>query len=156
MEHLHCLGGKQGQSCPVLIGCHHDKGNGLLERRETVKGGRFFNDTNASSPSRDQTKLLEHHEGANTRLILQAYEAADKGYERVLIICRDAYILLLLVHLMSTVEVWMITGIDKKRKCYPVHGVSQRLTQPVSDNLLSFHALTSCDTTSTFSDHGKK
>ena len=53
-------------------------------------------------------------------------------------------------------EVWMIAGTAKKRKSYPVHEAFQRLTQPVRDTLLSFHALTRCDTTSSFSGQGKK
>lgn len=44
----------------------------------------------------------------------------------------------------------MISGTAKKRTCYPVHDVRER------HNLLSFHALTGCDTTSAFSGHGKK
>ena len=59
---------------------------------------------------------------------------------------------------MSTkaAEVRMISGTAKKRKCYPIHAVSERLAKPVVYNLLSFHALTGCDSTSSFSGHGKK
>ena len=53
-------------------------------------------------------------------------------------------------------EVRMISGTAKKRKCYPMHAVSERLAKPVVYNLLSFHALTGCDSTSSFSGHGKK
>ena len=132
------------------------KGKDLAERYEMVTGGGFINATDATSTRRDQTKLSGNHEKAETKLILHDWEAADRGYERVLAICRYTDILLLLVHFMSVVEVWVIVGTAKKRKCYPVHEVSQRLTQPVRDNLLSFHALTGCDTTSAFSSDGKK
>ena len=102
--------------------------------------------------------LSGNHEEADTRLILHLCKAVDGGYERVLVICRDTDILLLLVHFMPTkpVEVWMISGTAKSRKCYPVHEASQRLTQSVKTNLLSFHALTGCDTTSAFHGYGKK
>ena len=65
---------------------------------------------------------------------------------------------MLLVHFMPTkpVEVWMISGTAKSRKCYPVHEASQRLTQCVKTILLSFHALTGYDTTSAFHGYGKK
>jgi hypothetical protein len=132
------------------------KGKDLPDRYEMVTGGGFINATDARSTRRNETKLSGNHEEADTRLILHACEAADEGYERVLVICRDTDVLLLLVHFMPVVEVWMIAGTAKKRKCYPVHEVSRRLTQPVRDNLLSFHALTGCDTTSAFSGHGKK
>ena len=92
------------------------------------------------------------------RLILHLCEAVNKGYDRVLVISRDTDVLLLLVHFMPTmpVEVWMISGTAKSRKCYPVHEASQRLTQSVKTILLSFHALTGCDTTSAFHGYGKK
>ena len=65
-------------------------------------------------------------------------------------------VLLCMIHLMSVVEVWMIAGAAKKWKCYLVHELSQRLSQPLRDYLLRFHALTDCNTTSVFSGHGKK
>ena len=43
-----------------------------------------------------------------------------------------------------------------KRKCYPIHALSERLAKPLRDNLLGFHAFTGCDTTSAFSGHGKQ
>ena len=76
----------------------------------------------------------------------------------MLVINRDTDVLLLLVHFMPTkpVYVWIISGMAKSRKCYPVHEASQRLTQSVKTILLSFHALTGCDTTSDFHGYGKK
>lgn len=52
-------------------------------------------------------------------------------------------------------EVWMISGIAKERMCYLIHAVSQKLPQDMKENL-SFHALTGCDTSSSFSGHGRK
>ena len=65
--------------------------------------------------------------------------------------------MLLLVHSISpqTAEFWMIYEITKKRTFYPIQSLSERLTQPLRDNLLRFHALTGCDTTLAFSGHGK-
>ena len=75
-----------------------------------------------------------------------------------LVICRDTDVMLLLVHFIptQTAEVWMISGTAKKRKCYPIHALSDRLAKPLRDNLLGFHAFTGCDTTSAFSGHGKQ
>ena len=136
-RHLYYLGWKQGRSCPVLIGCHHDK-----RQRPT------------RAISYDETKLSENHKEADRKLILHACDAAEIRYDWVLVIYRDTYVLL--VNLMPVVEVWMIAGTAKKWKFNPVHELSQRLTQSVKDKLLSFHALTDCDTTLTFSGHGKK
>ena len=54
-----------------------------------VTEGRFTNSTDARSTRRDKAKLSGKHEEADTRLILHACEAADRGYERLLVICRD-------------------------------------------------------------------
>ena len=56
----------------------------------------------------------------------------------------------------SQLKCGMISGTAKNRKCYPVHEASHRLTQSVKTNLLSFHALTGCDTTSAFHSYWKK
>lgn len=123
-----------------------------------VTGGGFLDDTEARSTRRDDVKLRGNHEEADTRLILHASEAVVDGYQRVVVICGDTDVMLLLVHFITSkaTEVWMVSGTAKKRKCYPIHAVSERLPQPVRDNLLSFHALTGCDTTSSFHGHGKK
>ena len=102
--------------------------------------------------------LRGNHEEADTRLILHLCEAVDELYERVLVISGDTDVLLLLVHFMPTkpVEVWMISATAKRRKCDSVHEASQGLKRSVKTNLLSFHALTGCDTTSAFHGYGKK
>ena len=53
-------------------------------------------------------------------------------------------------------EVWMASGASTQPKCYPVHTLSNQLSQSVRENLLSFHALIGCDTVSSFSGYGKK
>jgi len=134
------------------------KGKDLPGRFELVTGGGFTDVTDARSTRRDDPRLHGNHEEADTRLILHSCEAVNEGYQRVLVICRDTDVMLLLIHFVSTriSEVWMVSGTAKNRKCYPLHAVSERLTQPVRENLLSFHALTGCDTTSYFSGHAKK
>jgi hypothetical protein len=51
-------------------------------------------------------------------------------------------------------EVWMVSGTKKKAKCSPVHTIAQKM--PTFRNLIGFHALTWCDTVSSFSGYGKK
>ena len=130
---------------------------GLPEQCELVTGGGFSCATHARS-TRSEVKLQGNHEEADTRLVLHSCEAVSQGYKRVLVICRDTDVMLLLVHFIpaQTAEVWMIFGIAKKRKCYPIHVLSERLAKPLRDNLMSFHAFRGCDTTSAFSGHGKR
>ena len=62
---------------------------------------------------------------ADTRLVPHACEAADRGYERVLVICRDRDVLLLLVHFVPVIKVWIITGRVKKRKLFMLESSQQ-------------------------------
>ena len=130
----------------------------LTEGHEIVTGGGFLDMTDARSNRRDNVKLQGNHEEADTRLILHSCEAITEGYRRILVVCRDTDVMLLLLHFVAAkaAEVWMISGTARQRKCYPIHAIYGRLSQPVRDNLLSFHALTGCDTTSSFTGHGKK
>ena len=134
------------------------KGTDLPQQCELVTGGGFSCATHGRSTRRSEVKLQGSHEEADTRLVLHSCEAVNQGYKRVLVICRDTDVILLLVHFIpaQTAEVWMISGTAKKRKCYPIHALSERLAKPLRDNLLGFHAFTGCDTTSAFSGHGKR
>ena len=134
------------------------KGTDLPQQCELVTGGEFSCATHVRSTRRSEVKLQGNHEETDTRLVLHSCEALNQGYKRVLVICRDADVMLLLVHFIptQTADVWMISGTGKKRKCYPIHALSERLAKPLRDNLLGFHAFTGCDTTSAFSGHGKR
>lgn len=52
-------------------------------------------------------------------------------------------------------EVWMRSGTVKKPKCIPIHEIVERFDNTIRVNLLGFHALTGCDSTSSFAGHGK-
>ena len=134
------------------------KGTDLPQQCEVVTGGGFSCVTLARSTRRSEVKRQGNHEEANTRLVLHSCEAVNQGYKRVLVICRDTDVMLLLVHFIpaQAAEVWMISGTAKKRKCYPIHELSEIFAKPLRDNLLGFHTFTGCDTTSAFSGHGKR
>ena len=50
----------------------------------------------------------------------------------------------------------MVSGPSKQIKCYPDHTIASKLDDSLLVNILGFHALTGCDTTSSFSGIGKK
>lgn len=50
----------------------------------------------------------------------------------------------------------MLSGKARQRKCYPVHLIAQNMFQQIKDNILGFHALTGCDSTSSLAGFGKK
>ena len=125
---------------------------------EVVAGGAFYDPVNTKSSTRDVTALSANHEEADTRLILHAKDAIQYNYKRLFVICRDADVLLLLLyHLGQTkTEVWMVSGTSKQQKCYPAHTIASKLDNDALENILGFHSLTGCDTTSSFSCMGKK
>ena len=123
------------------------KGEDLPERWEVVTGCGFSSPTDARSTRRQTVHLHGNHEEADTRLILHSCEAASEGYERLVLRRSDTDVLLLLFYYMPTrvAEVWMVSGTSTQQKCYPVHTLSNQFSQPVRENLLSFHTLTGCD-----------
>ena len=131
----------------------------LPEQYELVTGDGFHDSADARSTKREIVKLMGSHEEADTRLILHSCDAAvNEGYQRVVVIWRDTNMMLLLVHFLFRIskEVWMISGTAKSIKCFPIHIATEKLTQPVRENFLSFHALTGCDTIYAFRGFGKK
>ena len=134
------------------------KAETLVGNCEVVAGGGFPDPVNTKSSKREVTALSANHEEADTRLILHANDAIQNNYKRIIVICRDTDVLLLLLyHLGHTeAEVWMVSGTSKQKKCYPVHTIASKLDDNLLANILGFHALTGCDTTSSFSGIGKK
>ena len=67
---------------------------------------------------------------------------------------------LLVSHLdkMSCKLLWMRAGALKKPKYLPIHTIRELLeeTIPEVETILSFHAITGCDTVSYFAGHSKK
>ena len=134
-------------------------GTVLPDTMELVTGGGFHDPYKACSSKLGRIAELEcNHEEADTRLIFHALQAVNSGYERLLVVCQDTDVLLLLLHFLGPkpVETWMVSGTVHQRKCYPIHEISGKLSQPVIDNILGFHALTGCDTTSSITGYGKR
>ena len=83
------------------------KGTYLPQQCELVTGGGFSCGTHARSTRRSEVKFQGNHEEVDTKLVLHSCEAVKQGYKRVLIICRDTGVMLLLVHFIpaQTAEV---------------------------------------------------
>ena len=100
--------------------------------------------------------LQATHEEADTRILLHAVDAEAKGYQRLIIQCKDTYVLVLLLvfaHQLSP-EVWMKAETAKKPSYIKVHDI--KLPNEIINGLLSFHSITGCDTTSQVTGIGKK
>ena len=130
----------------------------LPQHLEVVTFRGFKDVLKATSNRREVPQLSSNHEEADTRRALHALDAKKAGYQRNVVQCRDIDVFLLLLHHIVGLglEVWMLSGTAKKMKCFPAHVIAEQLPQSVNANILGFHAVTGCDTTSAFSGIGKK
>lgn len=137
--------------------CH---GREFFNQYELVTNGGFRDSTKACSTHRcNVLNLSYNHEEADTCLTFHAQEAVSNNYNRLLVLCKDRDVFLLLIHFLGQnqkVETWMLGGTARQRKCYPVHIITNKLSQEIIQNILQFHALTGSDTTSSFTGFGKK
>ena len=130
----------------------------LPQHLELVTSGGFTDIHKSTSNRREVPHLSSNHEEADTRLVLHALDARDAGYQRIVVKCRDTDVFLLLLYHLGQfdIEVWMISGTAKKMKCFPAHVDAKKLPASVKENIFGFHAVTGCDTTSSFAGIGKK
>jgi len=106
-------------ACQVLVQDHCAEGTASLScGHELVMGDGFSDATEAKWRRRQTVKLNGNHEEADTRLILHSCETVSEGKERLIVICSDPDVPLLLLHLMTSkaVEVWMAARIAKKQE----------------------------------------
>lgn len=117
----------------------------------------------------DCSDLYSSHEEADTRIILHALHADKmfglKGTKgRIIIKSPDTDVLILAVHFFPTFqhtqELWFQTGSVTNtrdlRRFIPVHDICNTLNHVMCKVLPAAHALTGCDTTSSFFGIGKK
>ena len=110
-------------------------------------------EASSSKTTTDLTQLRATHEEADTRLMLHAVHSQ---FNTVVVSSRDTDVLVILVANFPRVQcerLWMLSGTAKKRKYTPIDAVFQNLPRDSATNLLPFHALTGCDTTSYFANH---
>ena len=133
-----------------LIKCTPEIGSDLV-----ISGGFSEADRVVSCAGHDVTSLCATHEEADTRIILHAHHAMSHGYRRIVVNARDTDVLLLLISfsMSLTPEIWMRAGTTTKRRFIAIHKVT--LPPAVRKNILAFHAVTGCDTTSKFAGMSK-
>ena len=99
------------------------------------------------------------HEEADTRMLLHAVDAANKGYRRIILRTVDTDVLVLAVSTvvqLEDTEIWVAFGTGKHLRYIPVHDVAQQLGNEKARALPMFHAFTGCDSVSSFAGRGKK
>ena len=98
--------------------------------------------------------LCSTQEEADTRIILHAIDAS-RNKKLIIVHSKDTDILLLLIYHKTASEVWMNAGTSKKPRCIPVHIIRDSMSPNHLRNILGYHAITGCDSTSNFFGHGK-
>jgi hypothetical protein len=131
--------------------------NQLSQDHELVISGGFSDPLKVwSSRTRDLDMMRSNHEEADTRLILHTLDAHTNGYGRAVLSCRDTDVLVLALGFREKLmpEIWIASGTSQNRTFIPVHNID--LPPTIIDNIIAFHAITGCDTTSQFKGKGKK
>ena len=99
------------------------------------------------------------HEEADTPLILHAYHAALNGFRSIVIKSVDTDVAVLAIASYSKIgcgELWLAFGTGQHFRYIPVHKIVEVLGTERCAALPAFHAITGCDTTSSFVGRGKK
>ncbi len=99
------------------------------------------------------------HEEADTRLLLHAADAVQKGFRKVCIRTVDTDVVVLAIAMFDRIdpeEFWIAFGTGSNFRYIPVHSVAALMNPKARATLHVFHAFTGCDTTSSFAGRGKK
>ena len=101
-----------------------------------------------------------HHEEADTRVILHVVHCLTHGYQKAMIRTVDTDVVVLAIYACSQLEnlqeLYVAYGSGKDFKYIPAHDIAENLGRCKCEALPFFHALTGCDTTSSFCSKGKK
>ena len=100
------------------------------------------------------------HEEADSRMLLHVGHAVKSGHRSIMIQTVDTDVVVLAVAVAQTLppenELWLAFGTGKNFKYIAAHNIATGLGPEKACALPLFHALTGCDTVSSFNGHGKK
>ena len=100
------------------------------------------------------------HEEGDTRIMLHVAHCVHLGLTRICLRTVDTDVVVLAVNTMAELdtlnELWVAFGTLNNFRYIPAHTISHSLGMQKSRALLMIHALTGCDTVSSFSGRGKK
>ena len=100
-----------------------------------------------------------NHEEADTRLLLHVLDGANSGIKKVSIITVDTDVVVIALRHFFTLnleELWIEFGVDKYRRYIPIHTCAETFGRKLCSSLTLWHALTGCDTVSSFNGKEKK
>ena len=109
-------------------------------------------------PLPDLTSLQPcNHEEADSRMLLHASHAAKHGHHTVVIRTVDTDVVVLTVSVVQPEDkLWLAFGTGRNFRYLAAHEIAAGLGPEKARALPMFHALTGCDTVSSFARHSKK
>ena len=128
--------------------------------QEFVTSGGFNNMLDCKVASyetvADLRELQSNHEEADTRLLLHASHAARK-MDKIVIWSPDTDVAVLMVYFSSSIksELWLKTGVKDRARYINTSTIAQEMGSTLTSLILPVHALTGCDSVSSFSGKGK-
>ena len=99
-----------------------------------------------------------NHEEADTRMFLHVAHAS-KQFSNILIKTVDTDVVVLAISLFTQLNIsrlWIEFGVGKSTRFIPIHEVVDTMAESTSRALPLFHAITGCDTCSSFTGKGKR
>ena len=104
-----------------------------------------------------------NHEKANTRIVVHVIHALTQGRKTAQVRIEDTDVIVALVGVFQRMlqcqlfaDIWVAFGVGKTCKLHSINAICNSLAASKSRALPMFHALSGCDTTSSFRGKGKK
>lgn len=104
-------------------------------------------------------ELESDHEETDTRLILHAFHAHNQQYPNIILHSPDTDVAIIALHFASSLSdsvVYMATGVGNKKCIISITGMATILGKEFTDALPGVHAVSGCDTVSSFHGKGKR
>jgi hypothetical protein len=122
----------------------------------TVSDGHAFHITSYDGTSVCRTEIISiesTQEETDSRVVLYCFYGKQQGYRTIRIRSPDTDIFFILLHYaleLQGVTILFDTGTGNKKRLIDITKLAQQYQQELCTALLSLHAFTRCDTTSTF------
>ena len=103
-------------------------------------------------------ELCSNQEEADTRMFLHSLHASNAGHQQILIKSSNTDVEVLACYYREniTADIFLLSGTRSRARVIPVSQVCEQLGVEVCQALPGLHALTGCDTVSSFAGKGKK
>ena len=122
-----------------------------------IKEGEAFRITRTDTESETIQELKSSQEETDPRVVLYCHYAANQGYRYCRIRSPDSDIFCILLHHARSIDTTILfdTGHGNKKRLINITKLAKQYPQHTCSAMLSLHALTGCDSVSSFKGIGK-